>query len=695
MRIDKIVLKNFGSYEGEAIFDTNAESGRNIILIGGKNGAGKTTLFTAMRVCLYGYMSMGYKNQNAYYTRAITKLINNAAKLSKPAHAHITMQISLSNGRELDHYEICRAWILADTLTEIVRVYKNDKELTTEEIADFEKYLLSLIPPELFNLYFFDGEKIADFFMNEGSNTRIKDAFLTLCGYDTFDIMRRNFKRISTSDGTASGALDAYWEAKQYVKQQQLCCQELQTELKNCMDQLDLCVADLEALEKSYTQKGGISQEEWNQKLLTIREEEKKREVWNAMLRKWANEMVPFLMIRNQIDALKAQISKENDSQKYNSFCQVLDLPEVQNLLGDRTEVIKEIASRQLGGSVEMILGLSLENSAALLGQIGSILSFDSQKISKCKKAIQKSIALTTKLHQELDNSSILAVQEYMKQKAMLFERKSDLLNQRVDLEQDLMQQNEKLQQAESMLTKTQSKLEAEIKKASINDISAKAIIMLDKLQKILYQQQIQRVETAFKKEISTLMRKSQFIDDIKIDEDFRIFLYRHERVETRRLVEALSENSVEHLNATIGVRAVEKLQKLAGGDSIEAMRCYCERKEEADIVLPVIVDQTSLSNGEKQIFIMALYHSLVQLGHHEIPFIIDTPFARIDTEHRMNISRYFFSKLNGQVFILSTNEEINSTHVQIMKDKIAATYILENSDNKKTVVVQNSYFEV
>lgn len=124
-------------------------------------------------------------------------------------------------------------------------------------------------------------------------------------------------------------------------------------------------------------------------------------------------------------------------------------------------------------------------------------------------------------------------------------------------------------------------------------------------------------------------------------------------------------------------------------------MRCYCERKEEADIVLPVIVDQTSLSNGEKQIFIMALYHSLVQLGHHEIPFIIDTPFARIDTEHRMNISRYFFSKLNGQVFILSTNEEINSTHVQIMKDKIAATYILENSDNKKTVVVQNSYFEV
>ena len=62
MRIDRIVLHNFGSYEGENIFDTNSDSGKNIILIGGKNGAGKTTLFTAMRVCLYGYMSMGYKN---------------------------------------------------------------------------------------------------------------------------------------------------------------------------------------------------------------------------------------------------------------------------------------------------------------------------------------------------------------------------------------------------------------------------------------------------------------------------------------------------------------------------------------------------------------------------------------------------------------------------------------------------------
>ena len=584
---------------------------------------------------------------------------------------------------------------MQDSLTETLRITKNGRALTTEEVADFEKYLLSLIPPELFNLYFFDGEKIADFFMNEGSNTRIKEAFLTLCGYDTFDIMRRNFKRISSSDGTGAEALDAYWEARQSVKQERLCSQELQNELSDCMDQLAQCDADLNALEKDYAQKGGISQEDWNQKLFAIREEEKKREAWNAMLRKWANDMVPFLMIRNQVEALKTQISKENDSQKYSSFCQVLELPEVKELVGEQSDKIRDIAYRHLGGTAEMILDLSLEESAAVLGQIGAILSFDPQKIPKYKRAIQKSLALTTKLHQELDRSNVLAVQEYMQQRALLFEKKSELLDQRVILEQNLARQNEKLHQAEQTLAKTQTKLEAEIKKASINDISAKAIIMLDKLQKILYRQQIERVEKAFKKEISALMRKSRLIDDIKIDEEFRIRLYRQEEVKTSRLMEAIQANSEDHLYATIGQRAVEELQKLAGGDSAEALLRYCEKTAAEEISLPVLVDQSSLSNGEKQIFIMALYHALVQLGRHEIPFIIDTPFARIDTEHRMNISKYFFSKLNGQVFILSTNEEINSTHVQILQDKIAATYMLENSDNKKTVIVQDSYFEV
>ena len=155
---------------------------KNIVLIGGKNGAGKTTLFTAMRLCLYGYMSMGYKSSNSFYIKAITKLINNSAKISRPAKAHVSMNLEMNNMHGVDTYTLYRKWVLAESLTESFAVSKNGVELTADEIADFEKYILSLLPPELFNLYFFDGEKIADFFLNEGSGTRIKEAFLTLCG---------------------------------------------------------------------------------------------------------------------------------------------------------------------------------------------------------------------------------------------------------------------------------------------------------------------------------------------------------------------------------------------------------------------------------------------------------------------------------------------------------------------------------
>ena len=237
--------------------------------------------------------------------------------------------------------------------------------------------------------------------------------------------------------------------------------------------------------------------------------------------------------------------------------------------------------------------------------------------------------------------------------------------------------------------------MEAELKKASINDISARAIVMLDKLQRVLYRQQIAKVEDFFRVEIKTLMRKTQFIDDIKIDDDFNIFLYRHEPISCPILLDALEEKDEVHLAEAIGHEAVQELYQIVGSTSLEAVMLYCASGKVDQIILPIRVDQTALSNGEKQIFIMALYHSLVQLGRHEIPFIIDTPFARIDTEHRRNISTHFFSKLHGQVFILSTNEEINSDHVQIMKERIAATYTLENSDNKRTVVVQNAYFEV
>ena len=695
MKINNIILHNFGSYEGTTDFETRPSDGRNIVLVGGKNGAGKTTLFTAMRLCLYGYKSMGYKNLNSFYNRAIVKLINNTAKISKPATAYVTMCVELNNGQGMDSFSLTRKWELKESLTETFSVLKNGVALTEDEIADFDKYIVSLIPPELFNLYFFDGEKIADFFMDEGSSTRIKEAFLTLCGYDTFDIMRKNFKRISAGSSTSTPALEEYIAAKDTLVAAEAVYLDLTAQLKACIDAITDCEATLEAQEKEYYQKGGITEEEWNQKLYTLKEEEKKRENYNALLKKWANDVIPFIMLRKQILALKAQMENENQALKYTDFCEVLNSPAIHALVKDKLAEIDSAAFAGFGTDKEPILNLSLEQNSLLLAQINQILSFEREKVEKCKKAIKRSLNLTAKIRKEIDGSNITSVQEYMKRRAQLFEEKSALLVQRVELEQKLVAQKEALTIAEQQLSKVQARLEDELKKASINDISARAIVMLDKLQEVLYRRQIDKVESFFRKEIRTLMRKTHFIDDIYIDNNFNTHIYRTDNVTIDKLKEALNTNTEEQLSAFWGAKALTELYRLSGCRSYEVLVSHYNNVSITSVALPIEIDKASLSNGEKQIFIMALYHSLVSLCNHELPFVIDTPFARIDTEHRHNISKYFFSKLNGQVFILSTNEEINSSHVKILADKIAATYMLENTDNKRTIVLKNSYFEV
>lgn len=695
MKINNIILHNFGSYEGTTDFETRPCDGRNIVLIGGKNGAGKTTLFTAMRLCLYGYKSMGYKNPNSFYNRAVVKLINNTAKITKPTTTFVTMCIELNNGQGMDSFLLTRKWELNESLIESFSVLKNGADLSADEIADFEKYVVSLIPPELFNLYFFDGEKIADFFMDEGSNTRIKDAFLTLCGYDTFDIMRKNFKRIRAGIPTSAPALDEYIVAKDALASAKSLYHDLTDRLKACVDAIADCEATLDAEEKEYHQKGGITEEEWNQKLYTLKEEEKKRETYNALLKKWANDVIPFIMLRKQILALKAQIENENQALKYTYFCEVLNSPAVQALVKDKLAEIDSAAFADFGTEKEPILNLSFEQNSLILAQINTILSFEQDKVEKCKKAIKRSLNLTAKIRKEIESSSITSVQEYMKRRAQLFEEKSALLVQRVELEQQLVAQKEALTLAEQQLGKVQTRLEEELKKASINDISARAIVMLDKLQEILYRRQIDKVENCFRKEIRTLMRKTHFIDDIYIDDNFNTHIYRTEKVSIEKIRKALKTNTEEQLLAFWGAKAMQTLYKKASSNAYNDMCKYFESVDIKSLSLQIEIDKASLSNGEKQIFIMALYYSLVSLCNHELPFVIDTPFARIDTEHRHNISKHFFSELKGQVFILSTNEEINSSHVQILKDKIAATYMLENSDNKRTVVVKNSYFEV
>ena len=348
-------------------------------------------------------------------------------------------------------------------------------------------------------------------------------------------------------------------------------------------------------------------------------------------------------MIASTLEKVKQQIEKENSDFKCRGFVEILRSKEISKLIGAQIEIIEEKAREVFGSQEDAILELSFEQSANLLSQVNALLAFDGDKIAKCKKLIKQSIAKSAKIRKELEQSNISSVQEYMKTRSSLFEKKSELLDLRISLEKAVSDQRDVVSQAMQVLSKAQALLEEEIKKESITDISAKAIIMLDKLQADLYHRQINRVEESFRKDIALLMRKKRFIDDIEIDDSFNIHVYRNEDVLLEQIYAFISNNGREQFISVFGNKACEALQAQYGDNVFDN---HSVLPKNGSIGLPIEVDKTTFSNGEKQIFIMALYHSLVQLGNHEIPFVIDTPFARIDTEHRQNIAKHFFSSL-------------------------------------------------
>ena len=111
MKINRILLYNFNSYEGLNEFDfTSNGSERNIILIGGKNGAGKTSLFNAIKIALYGPLSFGYMGINPYYIAKIKDCINSKSFQNDVVESRVQISVSLMVERDIKEYEITREW---------------------------------------------------------------------------------------------------------------------------------------------------------------------------------------------------------------------------------------------------------------------------------------------------------------------------------------------------------------------------------------------------------------------------------------------------------------------------------------------------------------------------------------------------------------------------------------------------------
>jgi DNA sulfur modification protein DndD len=104
-------------------------------------------------------------------------------------------------------------------------------------------------------------------------------------------------------------------------------------------------------------------------------------------------------------------------------------------------------------------------------------------------------------------------------------------------------------------------------------------------------------------------------------------------------------------------------------------------------------ITKDMLSKGELQMFATAVVWGLAKTSGRPLPFVIDTPLARLDNEHRNNLIDNFFPYASHQIVIFSTNAEINERLYHKLKPFIANSFVIQFDSEIGTTIKQKGYF--
>lgn len=694
MKIEKIVLYNIGPYVDKNQFDIRTdEKNKNIVLIGGKNGAGKTTFFKAIKTCLYGCRVWGFDAPGKEYFSIIGNLVNMKMQYDSSVKAYIEIVLLFDDGKERNLYTLHREWIKnKKAIEEFFLIKKNGQVLGEDDQADFSNYLLSIIPPDMFNFYFFDGESIDLFFLGNNGGKNFKNAFLKLYGLDTLSLMVDNFERYSRKRELNNTAFDIYQSAKKDVQ----VCEESISLLKEKKEEIetkiDLLQIKIQAMQKEYTQAGGVSISEWKSINTDLTREEAKREELNRWLKEVANHYLPFIIVEKNLRNLLEALDYEQTRKKRNIFFDVLKSNELVHGLGEflaekgvssdtAKEIIDYICTETSDEDFVPLFDFSDAQVEKLYRQIYEKLEFDAGTINKAVKGIAASINESKKLREKLNASSIDEYETYSTERENIDKSIAQLTVELAKISQNIELQEADLLVKQRSYEKAKEIYEKMLKSKSISDMSMRAIGEYTLLIEKLIARQGKILQEEFIRCFTSIINKENFLDGIVIDKNINVIPYKFIDVTFVQIENYLKQNEKTHFLDLFSTKYLADINQLRLGN-VDSVK------------LPTPIN-APFSQGERQVYIMSIYLALLKTSRKDIPFFIDTPFARIDSNHRDKIVREFFMSLSNQIFLLSTDEEIVGQYEGMIEVKVSNKFLLNIDTYGKTSILPEKYFEV
>ncbi len=711
MKIQKLRLCNFSSYEGENQFDFTTDDNKTIILIGGQNGAGKTSLFTAIKVALYGPLAFGYTGMNAHYVKKIKELINTKAFQNDVLQAGVTIDLAIKQEREIKVYSITRSWTTnGKKIEETYLVESDGRVLKPTERTYFENYLHTILPPDLFDFFLFDGEEVGTIFASERYHTYVRNAMLTLCGLDIFSVIGKFCSSFvdKTDSEENQKIIVQYVHCQNEIEQ---CVNEVSSAkeaIADCVQEMEQLASEVEACENIFLRAGGISDKTMQKLKAEEAEKDKKRSEFSAKIKSFVEHEMPFYIIRDMIPAVEKQIAYEEKFSIYEYVKYMIPPSFLADVMQDQVPD-KEVVSEKLYQAIldkikpgdvqseeDMILDLSKDEAGLVSAVMESISSVDRDaliQMIRTRAAYTKDIIA---IHQKLRDT--LTEEDARRYRLQMDTAKARIQNLQIDKET----LEKQLQSSEAELGALKQQEEQLYQQIVANAQNQRVYELTSGIYRITKHLITQKTKTICEQlaeytleHLNHIYRKDNLISEIDVEPDFKFHLYQKQDYTLTELQSLLLNVGSKGFLQQIGDKSIailcEHFQVHDGNELIGEIKAAYSF--DGVFHLYKKLDLNRLSKGERQIFILSLYWAMIRISGKEIPFIIDTPYARIDANHREEISRKFFPSISRQVIILSTDEEITQEYYEILKPDIAKEYLLRNDQAENRTTVENRYF--
>ena len=717
MIIDKIKLFNFRSYQNVTEFNFSPSNNKNIVLIGGENGAGKSTLFEAIKICLYGPNAYGYIGPNSNYLARVKSNINDNAFKQNNINCYIELVLSFKEGTALKQYTLHRSWkYIKQRIQENFTITCDNKELSSDEKLYFDKFLKSIIPPSLFDFFFFDGEELSDFFIGSSANNNLKEAVLTLFNYDTFEVLKKNLLSIQRSNARNNSDLEiAQRDYETLNLEVNKITEELNT-LTTRLSDLDTLIEENEIksaqLDKEFQSGGGLLEEERSKLNSQISQLEFQRLDDNTKIKEFCNDVLPFILVSDLLEDMISQINNEEALLSYQDLNSKLSTAIIRDAINKvivihddvnydliANNLINSLYDTSMIENVSPILNLSSSQKNSILYFIENIIS-NKYKLSKDVLNRYKNISTRTKKIKAIKdrlNSSVSneVLNTYLENKASLDAELKQLLTQKATTQTKIELLNSSLTSKEKQLVHLYNRYSELLQTNNVLDLSANLISYLNTLLSTLTAEKIRLIEDEFISIFSKVIRKDNYVNSITIDENFNTTLYINKQYTSTEILNIIENVGFDTLTKKYGYKFLQDLYAYYNIDNNTSLRKELLNDMSFNYInLSTKVNVKDFSSGEKQVYILSLIWAIVKTSNVEVPFVIDTPYARIDESHRNNLTNIYLPNLSKQVIILSTNEEIDAKLYQTIKPFICDEYLLlYNSEDRKTEV-QKGYFK-